>query len=168
VQDGLGIRIAVMKFYWLTLGALAVWRITHLLNAEDGPRDLFLRLRRLMGDGFGGDLLDCFYCLSLWIAAPLAWWLGDGWKERLLLWLALSAGGIVIERLSSAGRNEAHSQPSLFLEGQNIEEGEDDQNVLLRKEERRAAESGGVPGSVHQSGRARAAAFEDGSPAGGG
>ena len=84
-----------MKFYWLALGALAVWRITHVLNAEDGPGEVFVRLRAFVGRGFWGDLLDCFYCLSLWVAIPFACWLGDGWKEKLLLWPALSAAGIL-------------------------------------------------------------------------
>lgn len=87
-----------MKFYWLALGILSVWRLTHLLNAEDGPWDLVIRLRRLAGTGFWASLLDCFYCLSLWIAAPVACWIGGSWKERLLLWLALSAAAIVVER----------------------------------------------------------------------
>jgi hypothetical protein len=74
-----------MDFYRLTLGALAVWRISHLFHAEDGPGDVFVRLRRLAGTGFAGTLLDCFYCLSLWVAAPLAWWIGGDWTERVLL-----------------------------------------------------------------------------------
>jgi hypothetical protein len=95
-----------MRFYWLALGILAVWRITHLLNAEDGPWDLLVRFRRLAGNGFWGALLDCFYCLSLWIAAPFACWLGSGWKERILLWPALSAGAILAERLTSRRGDE--------------------------------------------------------------
>ena len=61
-----------MVFYWLVLGILGVWRITHLFYAEDGPWDIFVRLRKLAGSGFWGKLLDCFYCLSLWIAVPFA------------------------------------------------------------------------------------------------
>ena len=94
-----------MPFYWLILGVLAVWRITHLLNAEDGPWDVLVKLRRLAGNGVFGGLLDCFYCLSLWVAAPLAWLLGDGWKLRLLLWPALSAGAILLEKLASRQRD---------------------------------------------------------------
>ncbi|MCC7156293.1 MAG: DUF1360 domain-containing protein, partial [Bryobacterales bacterium] len=90
-----------MRFYWLLLGILAVWRVTHALNAEDGPGDLFVKVRRLAGGGFFGKLLDCFYCLSLWVAAPFAWWLGEGWKEQLLLWPALSAGAIILERVTA-------------------------------------------------------------------
>lgn len=85
-------------FFGFVLGVLAVWRVTHLLNAEDGPADMFVRLRRLAGEGSWGDLLDCFYCLSLWIAAPVAFLLARGWLEGILLWLALSGGACLIER----------------------------------------------------------------------
>lgn len=89
------------NFYGLVLGILAVWRLTHLLNAEDGPLDVFVRLRQRVGDGFFGQLLDCFYCLSIWIAAPIALWVGHGWGERLLLIPALSGAAILLERLSA-------------------------------------------------------------------
>jgi hypothetical protein len=119
-----------LRFYWLILGTLAVWRITHLLNAEDGPWDIFVRLRRSVGNGFLGRLLDCFYCLSLWIAAPLAYYMGEGWKERLLLWPAMSAAAILLERLTLP--NRATLEPPLYLE--DPEEENDD--VMLREEQR--------------------------------
>lgn len=121
-----------MRFYWLILGTLAVWRITHLLNAEDGPWDLVVRLRRRAGTGFWGELLDCFYCLSLWIAAPLAWWLGEGWKERLLLWPALSAGAILLEKLTSRRNDVVAGEPPIYFEDPE----EEHHDVLLREEER--------------------------------
>lgn len=83
------------------IASLGVWRVTHLLNAEDGPWDLSAKLRRGVGSGFFGGLLDCFYCLSLWVAAPFAWFLGAGHGERLLLWLAMSAGAILLERVTA-------------------------------------------------------------------
>jgi hypothetical protein len=119
-----------VRFYWLTLGVLGVWRITHLLNAEDGPWDVMVRLRRHAGNGFWGALLDCFYCLSLWVAAPLAYWLGDSWRECLLLWPALSAGAILLQKLTS--RNDDRNPPATYFEGP--EEGNHD--VMLRQEER--------------------------------
>jgi Protein of unknown function (DUF1360) len=91
----------IMRFYWLMIGVLSVWRITHLLNAEDGPGHIFVRIRKAVGNGFWGSLLDCFYCLSLWIAAPLAMFIGDGVKERCFLWLAFSGGAILLERGTS-------------------------------------------------------------------
>ena len=84
---------------------LAVWRVAHLLWAEDGPVDIFVRLRRLAGSSFAGRLLDCFYCLSLWVAAPLAWLLGSTWRARGMLWLSLSGGVILLERATSPIRS---------------------------------------------------------------
>jgi hypothetical protein len=109
-----------MHFYWLTLGVLAVWRITHFFNAEDGPLNVVVRLRRLAGSSVLGDILDCFYCLSVWIAIPFAFWIGSGLKEISLLWLALSGGAILLERLT------VRTEPDLFWE-------KEQENELLRK-----------------------------------
>ena len=114
-----------MRFYGLILGVLGVWRITHLLQAEDGPWDVVVYLRRSAGEGFWGNLLDCFYCLSLWIAVPFALFLGETWSEQVLLWPALSAGTILLERLT----NREQHIPSVPY----IEDKEDD-HVMLRKE----------------------------------
>lgn len=116
-----------MDFYWLLLATLSAWRITHLLQAEDGPWELMARLRRRAGASFWGELLDCFYCLSLWIAAPLAFVIGENWRERLLLWPALSAGAILLERIS---RREASAPPAIYFEDQ------ENEHVLLRQKER--------------------------------
>jgi len=116
-----------MKAYYpLVLGILCVWRIAHLLYAEDGPWNVVVRLRRRAGAGFWGDLLDCFYCLSLWIALPIAIFLGDGWKERLLLWLATSAGASLLQRLTS---HKDAPQIAQYREDEEIK------NVVLRREE---------------------------------
>jgi hypothetical protein len=90
-----------MGFYLLTLCVLCVWRITHLLHAEDGPWDLLVRLRRFAGTGVAGKMMDCFYCLSLWVALPIALMVPETRLERLLWWPALSAGAILLERTSS-------------------------------------------------------------------
>jgi len=84
----------------MMLGVLAVWRITHFFNAEDGPLNVVVRLRRLMGTSIFGEILDCFYCLSVWVAIPFAFWMGSGLKEISILWLALSGGAILLERLT--------------------------------------------------------------------
>jgi len=102
-----------MRFYWLMLGILGVWRITHLLNAEDGPWNFLVRFRRFLGSGFLGELLNCFYCLSLWIAIPFAWVLGQSWKERLLLWPALSGAAILLHRATTKSESEP---PAMYLE----------------------------------------------------
>lgn len=102
-----------MRFYWLLLGILGVWRITHLLQAEDGPWDLVVRLRTRAGEGFWGKLLDCFNCLSLWMAAPFAFFMADKWPEKFLLWLAFSGGAILLERATNPGQVEP---PAAFIE----------------------------------------------------
>ena len=113
-----------MRYYWLILGWLGVWRVAHLLHAEDGPWDLLARMRARAGRGLWASLLDCFYCLSLWVAAPFALAIGAGWKERCLLWPALSAGAILLERLTKPA-----VPPAIYSED------EENENVLLRQEE---------------------------------
>jgi len=88
-------------FFRLTVGILCVWRITHLLHAEDGPWNVFVHIRRTAGNGFFGQLLDCFYCLSLWVSAPFAVATSETIKEGALFWIALSAGAILLERVTS-------------------------------------------------------------------
>jgi hypothetical protein len=114
-----------VRVYWLIIGTLAVWRVTHLFAAEDGPWQAVARLRRRTGDGFFGQLLDCFYCLSLWIAAPAAWLIGESGKERAVLWLALSGGAILLERATA----RAISAPPVAYH-----EDPEDGDGMLRKE----------------------------------
>jgi hypothetical protein len=103
-----------MQWYLLVLGSLGVWRVTHLLNAEDGPWALLVKLRAAAGDGIWGGLLDCFNCLSLWIAVPFAVLLGVGWGQRVLLWLAFSAAAIFLERLTGG------AAPAQFIEDEQV------------------------------------------------
>lgn len=116
-----------MRYYDFLLGTLSVWRITHLLSAEDGPWDVVVRLRRAAGEGFIGQMLDCFYCLSIWVSAPLAIFLGKKMGERILLWPALSAGAILLERVTDHRYSES---PAQF-----IEESEDENVMSLWREE---------------------------------
>jgi len=116
-----------MDVYWLIVGVLAVWRVTHLLQAEDGPWDVVVRLRRAVGDGFWGKLLDCFHCLSLWIAVPAAWLLGHAWRERIFLWLAFSGGAILLEQST---RRESASSPAMYTEDK-----ENEHDVLRESED---------------------------------
>lgn len=123
------------------LGVLCVWRVTHLFVAEDGPAGILARFRRRLGHGFWGSLLDCFYCLSLWIAGPVALLIGEEWKARLLLWLALSAGAILVQRVTL----RPAALPASFIEDK------EDPDELLRQIE----ESGFAP-SPERDGGSRA------------
>jgi len=86
----------------LTLAILATFRLTHLLAFEDGPADLLARTRARLGDSFLGRLMDCFYCLSLWIAAPMALVITGPSLSWPLAWLALSGGACVLLRATEA------------------------------------------------------------------
>jgi hypothetical protein len=118
----------------LLVGILAVWRITHLLWAEDGPGDIFVRLRRFASEDFFGSLLDCFYCLSLWIALPFACVLGGTWIERGLLWFSLSGGAILLERVTARTLAAPPTPPAIWHEEPPTENQneEDKDNVMLR------------------------------------
>jgi hypothetical protein len=80
--------------------SLAIWRITHLLSKEDGPFDVIYRLRKWAGEGLWGQLLDCFYCLSIWVSLPFALWTGATVQEKLLFWMAYSGLACLLEKLT--------------------------------------------------------------------
>lgn len=79
--------------------ALATWRLTHLLANEDGPADIIVRLRASLGNGLVGRLMDCFNCLSLWIAVPAAIYVSRESLAWVFNWLALSGAACLLESL---------------------------------------------------------------------
>ncbi|MEZ2335835.1 DUF1360 domain-containing protein [Mucilaginibacter sp. RCC_168] len=79
---------------------LAIWRISHLFSQEDGPFDIVIKFRKLFGQGFFGDLLDCFYCLSMWVAIPFAALLCNQWLQGIIIWLALSGAACLLFKLT--------------------------------------------------------------------
>jgi hypothetical protein len=103
------------------LVALAVWRVTHLLAEEDGPADVVVRLRSRLGDSIAGRAMDCFFCLSLWIAAPFAVLLAGDVFTWGLMWLALSGAACLLQRATESHRS---------TESQNLQGSESD--VVLR------------------------------------
>lgn len=113
-----------MRFYWLIIGSLSTWRVTHLLFVEEGPWRVLATLRRRAGQGILADLFDCFYCLSLWVAAPIAWFIGEDGKECVLLWFAFSGGAILAERMTVRGHMEY--PPTAYYK--------EDNDGVLRKE----------------------------------
>lgn len=82
------------------LGALATWRVTHLLAEEDGPAEAVVRLRVRLGTAPLGRLMDCFACMSIWVAAPIAVATAGRPREIPLHWLALSGTACLLERAS--------------------------------------------------------------------
>ncbi len=100
-----------MDFFFLLILSLVCWRVTHLLNKEDGPFDVIYLLRKKAGAGFFGSLLDCFYCVSIWIALPLGIWMGNGWIEKILFWWAISGAACLLEQATTAKKNNEEDIP---------------------------------------------------------
>jgi hypothetical protein len=86
-----------MSHFWtFVLLALVTWRLTSLLVDERGPFDVLTHVRRwLRRRVVVGDAFDCFFCASVWVAAPLALALDGPW---LLHWLALSGAACLAEQ----------------------------------------------------------------------
>lgn len=92
----------------LVLIILAVWRVTHLLAEEDGPFDIIFLLRKKAGTGFFGSLLDCFYCVSVWVAFPFGLWAGEYWWEKIVMWLAFSGAACLLEQATGKTKNNTN------------------------------------------------------------
>ncbi len=91
----------------LLIGILATWRLTSLLHSEEGPFEVFARLRDWAGVKYDeqsqpvsekqiGKALACFWCCSIWGALAIAVIQGEWSLGRAL---ACSAGAIFIEEL---------------------------------------------------------------------
>jgi len=100
-----------MEVFYFVLLSLAVWRITHLFSKEDGPFDIIFLLRKKAGNGFFGTLLDCFYCVSVWVALPFGLWEGHGWFDKLLYWAALSGAACLLEQATASNKNKPPGMP---------------------------------------------------------
>jgi hypothetical protein len=81
------------------LAILAVYRIAHMLARENGPADLFARLRTFVADRYGDDSwqadgVACPLCLSFWLsfAIPLA-------PTPIITVFAIAGGVLLIHRV---------------------------------------------------------------------
>jgi len=97
--------------FWIRFAAasLAVWRMTHLIAYEDGPGDVLFKLRTRVGHGFFGKLMDCFYCVSVWVAAVFAPFVTTRLPDVALFWLALSGAACLLERGTAPAVQVDHS-----------------------------------------------------------
>jgi hypothetical protein len=103
-----------MNILTFIIAILATWRLSAMLSYEAGPFDVFIRIRESVGiihDDFGrknvvpstffAELLDCIWCLSVWIGAFVGIVLYF-YPVLVVLFLpfALSAGAVLVERLA--------------------------------------------------------------------
>jgi hypothetical protein len=86
-----------MSPFELLILALATWRLAFMLVREDGPGDVFLRLRQrrlLLG------LFGCVYCMSVWTAGVMLvlWAI---WPLTVLVYvLAISGAALMLQSFS--------------------------------------------------------------------
>jgi hypothetical protein len=90
--------------------ALATWRLTSLLVWEDGPFEIFSRLRYRLGVRYNDQSVACgtnWFAKGVVCPACASVWFGALWALAYFLWpdvwwlalpLALSTVSIVIER----------------------------------------------------------------------
>jgi len=113
--------------FWpkLVLAILATWRLTHMVAREDGPADLVSRARTALRNGLWGRMVTCFQCLSVWVAAPAALWITTRPLDAVIVWLAVSGGACLCDRIG---------QPDVFVQPlPESNQGED--NGMLRAKE---------------------------------
>jgi hypothetical protein len=91
--------MAALEKYLLFV--IIVWRVTHLLRAEDGPFDLLLKIRKILGKSVIGSLVGCFYCLSIWVGLAAALIEGDSSREILILTFYYSGASLLLEKLTN-------------------------------------------------------------------
>ncbi len=127
--------LSASPWFIFFLAALAVWRVTHFIHAEDGPFDILFYLRKAMGHLFLGTLMDCFYCLSLWISAPVALLLCQDWTLGILMWLGLSAAAIFLEKVHCYLSDKEQPEPAQpqYVEDPVPQQFEEDGDGVLRK-----------------------------------
>jgi hypothetical protein len=111
--------------FWarFVLAVLATWRISHLLTSEDGPWEILARMRQWLGDSALGRLMDCFGCVSMWVGAPISFFVLRRLPELFFCWLALSGAAFLLERM--------HPEP-LVIEHMSDTEKENSTHGMLR------------------------------------
>jgi len=108
----------VIDLVWLLVWSLAVFRVTHLFIADDGPFGAFRKLRGRAGvfnengtvvvtrEWLWSGLLSCHWCLSVWVALPAALlWRGLS-LTVLPAWMALAGASALLEEAVRRLRDE--------------------------------------------------------------
>lgn len=89
----------------LILACAATWRVTYLLYWEVGPFKVVMHLRALTGVKHrddvpiaypDGNVFECFWCLSIWMALPVTLLMLSPWWP-VLIPFALSAVAIQVQ-----------------------------------------------------------------------
>ena len=82
----------------LVVVILGVWRLTSFICYDAGPFGLFSRARKILYQLRLGALVECFHCMSVWVAAAVVVTVYEPALSSLLLVVAVSGGTSLIER----------------------------------------------------------------------
>jgi len=99
-------------FTELIVYILATWRLARLLTSEQGPYDVFDRLRHKIGISYDdegephganvvAEAVMCLWCLSIWIGlgVAIAYYVAPTVTFWVTLPLALSAGAVIVNEV---------------------------------------------------------------------
>lgn len=92
-----------MNFLEFIIGGVVTWHVANLLAKQNGPRDVFARLRAYLSrrqkrSGGWFDAITCVTCSSMYVGAVVALWGSENVLEWLAYTLAFSAIATIIER----------------------------------------------------------------------
>lgn len=99
------------------IASLAVWRITYAIINDDLPFNVGGKFRKSLKidnyypnkpikPGSLRKLFTCPYCLSLWVAIPFTFWLTEGVAEWFVVYYALGAAAVFIDKVHSKLNDE--------------------------------------------------------------
>lgn len=106
----------MIVFDWF-IYSLVVWRIASLISHEEGPFDIFSRVRYKAGvrydeksNEFGKNNLSrgilCLWCTSVWVALPVSavWEISHSFSivGLFMVWMALSSSAILFDEIVNA------------------------------------------------------------------
>lgn len=88
------------RLVYLLVSGLAVFRLAEMLVLEDGPGQIFMRLRSWFNRGSFVDfslrrqisgVFSCVYCMGVWLALiPPLFFASTSLSDFVLFWLAIA------------------------------------------------------------------------------
>ncbi len=87
----------------MIVDVLIVWRLTHLINIEDGPYKVFFNFKvwlKKKRHNFLFEMFQCFLCLSVWVGWAIAMLEFRSHSNPFAYGIALSGAAILLQFIS--------------------------------------------------------------------
>jgi uncharacterized protein DUF1360 len=90
-------------FFFFVLGSVAVFRLTEMVVVDRGPFHVFLKIRNIFPqDSQLDELVECFYCMGLWMAILVSMMLSFlhvvPWSLMPFFAFSIAGGSVIIYR----------------------------------------------------------------------